>query len=440
MTVVATVPAAMSGSLVAGVPGNIRVTEMTIVTLMLVAAVVAIGVSRMRVPYTIALVLVGVGLGASGAFDGVKLTGDLIFLVFLPPLLFEGALNLDLGELRRRWFQVSVLAGLGTVVAAVVIAIGLVGVLGIPLRYAALLAVILAPTDPVSVLAILKESGITGGLRTLLEAESIFNDALGFVLYAIAVEIAFPTGATTTVAHALWQFTSELGIGLGIGVVCGLVSHRLMATLDDHLVEITLSLVTAFGAFLAATELGGSGLIATVVAGLLIGNFGTDQAMTETSRAAVIEFWDVIVFLANSAIFLLIGMRFHPSQLGERGTALAAAVCIVTVFVGRAFIAYGLFRPFISSDADPGNGQPVPPAWIPAIFWGGLRGTVPIALVLGLDETRFAGIDASAVVFATVVVSLVLQGVTYRPLLLRLGLTSGLTGATGTPIRSGDAE
>lgn len=424
--------------------GNIHVTELTVVTLMLIAALVAIAASRVRVPYTVALVVVGVGLGASGAFDAVRLTSELIFLIFLPPLLFEGALNLDLGELRRRWLQVSVLAGLGTVVAALVIATGLVVVVGMPVRFAALLAVILAPTDPVSVLAILKESGVSGGLRALLEAESIFNDALGFALYVIAVDVAFPDGGSITAGHAIGQFVAAVGIGLAVGAVCGLIAHRLMATLDDHLVEITLSLVTAFGSFLVASQVGGSGLVATVVAGLLIGNYGTDSSTTEASRLSLIEFWDVVAFLANSAIFLLIGMRFRPAELGERNTALAAVVCVITVFVGRAVISYGLVRPFVPSrpiadDATTTTRRPaIPRRWIPAIFWGGLRGTVPIALVLGLDETRFAGIDASAVVFTTVVVSLLSQGLTYRWLLERLGLVG--SGSGGGPIRSEHAQ
>ena len=402
--------------------GSIHISERTILALMLIAAVVAIAASRLRVPYTIALVVVGVGFGSSGAFEGVHLTGDLIFLVFLPPLLFEGAMNLDFTELRRRWVQVSVLALLGTVVAAAVLGVAFAAVLGMPARFAVLLAVIIAPTDPVSVLAVLKESGVSGGLRTLLESESIFNDALGFVLYVVAVDVAFPDGDSMSALGVLGKFATEIGVGIGAGVVVGLVAHRLMGTLDDHLVEITLSLVTAFGAFLLADEFGGSGLIGTVVAGLLIGNYGTDRSMTDDARVAVLEFWDAIVFLANSGIFLLIGLRFHPSRLTEAATARAAAVAVVAMLVGRAIISFGMLSPFVSAPGPDWRGPPVPSNWIPAIAWGGLRGTVPIALVLGLGENRFAGIDASAVVFAVVIFSLVVQGLTYRPLLGRLGL------------------
>lgn len=419
----------------AAILGSIPLTETTILGLMLIAAVVAIGADRLGIPYTIALVAVGVGLGSSGAFESVKLTGDLIFLVFLPPLLFEGAMNLDFAELRRRWVQVSVLALLGTVVAAAVLAVGFSAILGMPIRYAVLLAVIVAPTDPVSVLAVLKESGVVGGLRTLLEAESIFNDAFGFVLYVVAVDAAFPDGDAMSALGALGRFGAEIGVGVGVGVIVGMIAHRLMGTLDDHLVEITLSLVTAFGAFLLAREFGGSGLIATVVAGLLIGNYGTDRSMTEESRVAVVEFWEVVVFLANSGIFLLIGLRFRPSRLTEAATARAAVVAIVAMLIGRAVVSFGLLAPFVSRSGSGRWGPPIPSAWVPAIAWGGLRGTVPIALVLGLDETRFAGIDASAVVFAVVVFSLLVQGLTYRPLLGRLGLDP----ARG-PIPSGHAE
>ena len=397
---------------------DIEVTETTTVALMLVAALVAIAVSRLRVPYTVALVLVGLGLGLSGAFGAVDLTSDLILLVFLPPLLFEGALNMDVGILRTRRRQVAVLAIAGTLVSAVMIAAPLVIVPGMAMELAAVLAVMLAPTDPVSVLAVFKENGVGAGLRTLMEGESIFNDALAIVLYIIAVDVAFGEGSLTP-QHIAGEFMIEISVGLAAGIGVGLLAHRLMATLDDHLVEITLSLVTAYGAYILADRFGGSGVIAVVIAGLLIGNYGTRRAMSVSSRVIMTEFWEVLAFLANSALFLVIGLEFHVSDMRGR-TLVATIVAVLAMLAARAVIAFGLLLPFRRS-----AGAPVPTTWRVAAFWGGLRGSIPIALVLGLPERRFAGIDAVPVVFGVVLFSLVVQGLTFRPLLDRLGLTGG---------------
>ena len=399
---------------------GIEVTETLIVVLMLVAAVVAIGAGRLRLPYTVALVLVGLGLGVSGAFTAVTLTSDLILLVFLPPLLFEGALNLDLEELGRRWLQVGVLAVVGTTVSAVVIAAALVVVPGIALELAVVLAVMLAATDPISVLAVFKEHGVKTGLRTVMEGESIFNDALAIVFFLIAVEVAFGEDSVT-VSHAVAELGTEVVVGVVAGAAVGLVAHRLMATLDDHLVEIALSLVTAYGAYLLADRFGGSGVIAVVVGGMLIGNYSVESAMSASSRVSLTEFWEVLAFLANSALFLVIGLEFHIEDLRGR-TLIAAAAAIVAMLVGRAVIVFGLLRPFRHASSA------VPATWTTAVFWGGLRGSIPIALVLGLPERRIGGVDAVAVVFGVVFFSLVVQGLTYKPLLDRLGLTSRAEG------------
>lgn len=396
---------------------EIEVTERLIVGVMLVAALVGIAVSRLRLPYTVALVLVGLALSLFGVFTEVSLTSELILLVFLPPLLFEGAINMDLDDLMRRWVQVGVLAIVGTLVSAAAIAAGLSLVLGIPFELAVVLAVMLAATDPVSVLAIFREHGVGSGLRTLMEGESIFNDALAIVLYLIAVEVAF--GDTEVTARDVFtEFGTEVVVGVAAGLLVGFVAHRLMSTLDDHLVEITLSLVTAYGAYLVADRLHGSGVIAVVMAGLLIGNYGTRMSMSASSRVSLVDFWEVLAFLANSALFLLMGLEFDISNM--RGRTLAATICaIVAMMVGRAVIAFGLLLPFRRS-----AGASVPSTWRPAVFWGGLRGSIPIALVLGLEDRVFDGVEAVTVVFGVVLFSLVVQGVTYKPLLDRLGLTA----------------
>lgn len=395
---------------------DIRLTATASVALLVLASVVAIAVSRLRLPYTVALVVVGLGVGLTGWFSDASVTKDLILLVFLPPLLFEAAINMDLRELARRWSQVAVLAVAGTLVSAACVALPLVVAPGMGLRPAVLLAVVLAATDPVSVLAIMKDVGASGGLRTLLEGESIFNDAFAIVLYGIAVDWAL-TASGTSAWRGLGDLGQQLAVGTAAGVAVGLAAHRLMSTLDDHLVEITLSVATAYGAFLLADRLGGSGVMATVGAGLLIGNYGPGRAMSSESRDLTLAFWEVVAFLANSAIFLLIGLRFRGSDLNDTRTVVAVATAVVGILVGRAVIAYVLLAPLARRPE-------IPRRWRPAILWGGLRGSIPIALVLGLPARSVGDVDSTGVVFAVVIVSVIAQGATYRPLLDRLGLNS----------------
>ena len=397
--------------------------ELLAVELLLIASIVAIGARYLRVPHTVALVVVGFCI-SFGHFFNVTLSRDFILLVFLPPLLFEGAINMDLGELRRRWYQVLLLAVPGTLITAGVVAAALAAFTDLPFRFALLLAVILAPTDPVSVLATMKAHRVSGGLRTLLEGESVFNDALGVVLFTIALSFAFPAepGAAMNWAGALGEFCKEVVVGLGIGIAMGYLIHRIMRLLDDHLVEITLSVALAFGTFLLADRVGGSGILAVVVGGLFIGNYGTHRAMSASSQAALLEVWEVVAFLLNSALFLLIGLEFELKSLGERATAIATITLTAALLVGRALAVYGLLSPF-------GSGRTpkllrVPRAWSHAIYWGGLRGSIPIALVLGLGVAQrdFGGVDPVAVVFGVVTLSLVIQGITFAPLLGKLGL------------------
>jgi CPA1 family monovalent cation:H+ antiporter len=337
--------------------------------------------------------------------------------------LFEAAINMDLKELRKRWSQVSLLAFVGTVMTAAVAAAALYAFTGLPGKYAVLLAVMLAPTDPVSVLATMKQHGVAGGLRTLLEGESIFNDAIGIVFFTIALSVAFPT--TPGSGPGWWEGTREFGaevaIGVAVGVGGGLFVHYLMRLLDDRLVEITLSVALSFGTFLISDRLGGSGVMAVVVGGLLIGNYGTFRAMSQSSQRAMAEFWDIITFLINSALFLLIGWEFHATRFGEGPTITVTVVAIIGLAAGRALSVYGLLAPFAAGRVPP----TVPMAWVHALYWGGLRGSIPIALALGLTSAQrdLAGSDPVAVVFGAVLFSLLAQGLTFAPLLGRLGLT-----------------
>lgn len=395
--------------------GDIAVTEQVVVSLLVVASLVAIAASYLRQPYTLALVVAGLLLSLGGGVDELALTRDLILLLFLPPLLFEGSINMDLDDLRQRARQVAVLAIPGTAVTVAVLTF-LFRLLGLDWIESTVLAVILAPTDPVSVLAIFKEHGVGSGLRTLMEGESIFNDALAIVLYVVTVELL--EGREVTFAEGVYEFGAEVVIGVAVGAVIGLVAHRLMGYIEDHLVEITISIVAAFGPYLLADQLGGSGVIATVTAGLLIGNFGTAVAMSPSSRVSLLDFWEVAAFVVNSLLFLLLALQFDVVELSQSRILTGVAVGFGGIMVARGVIAYGLLGVF--STRGP---QGISMAWRHAVWWGGLRGAIPIALVLGLPERQLGDLDAVSVVFGVVILSLLGQGLTYRRLLDRLGIT-----------------
>ncbi len=405
--------------------------ELLAVELLLIAAAVAIAARYLRLPYTVALVIAGLAF-SFGPFFEVSLSRDLILLVFLPPLLFDAAINMDLEELRRRLAQVGLLATAGTLVTGAAVALALYAFTDLPLKYAVLLAVMLASTDPISVLATMKENRVAGGLRTLLEGESIFNDAIGIVLFGIALAVAFPgeAGDDVTWWSGLSDFASEVTIGAAVGAGGGFLIHHLMRLLDDYLVEITLSVTLTFGAFLIADRLGGSGVIAVVAGGLLVGNYGTHRAMSAESQRAMLQFWEVVAFLINSALFLLIGLLFDIESLTESTTLLVTVVALLALLLGRGIAVYGLLFPFAHRRAP----HRIPPAWLHALYWGGLRGSIPIALALGLtqDQRNLAGADAVAVVFWVVLVSLVVQGLTFAPLLKRLG--DRVSGSRGTGV------
>jgi monovalent cation:H+ antiporter, CPA1 family len=395
---------------------RVDVSLTVVVALLLAASLVAIAAFYLRLPYTVALVIAGLVFGLTGVFGSVKLSEQMILLVFVPPLVFDGAINMHLDELRRRWKQVGVLAIPGTVLTAAVIAGALVMLPGMAWTPAVLIAVMVAPTDPVSVLAIFKANGVAAGLQTLLEGESLFNDALGIVLYVIAIDVAFPGAHHVSVLGGLGTFALAIAVGVAVGFAVGFVAEKLMSTLDDHLVEITLSLVAAYGSYLVADRLRGSGIIAVVVAGLLVGNSNIAHARAE-SQATMLSFWEVVAFLANSALFLLIGLAFRLGDLIERRTVVAAAVAVVAMFVGRAAVTWVLLRPAATDATN------LPVGWRMAMFWGGLRGGIPIALVLGLEGRRVGDTNTEALVFAVVLFSLIVQGTTYKPLLRRLRLS-----------------
>jgi monovalent cation:H+ antiporter, CPA1 family len=379
--------------------------------LLLVAAVVAMLARRLRLPYTVGLVAAGIGLAFSSFAGDLRLTRELIFNAFLPPLVFEAAISIPWGEFRRDLPVLLVLATAGVLLAAGLTAAGMHYLAGWEWTAAVLFGVLIAATDPVSVIATFKEAGVHGRLRLLVEAESLLNDGTAAVLFSVALA-AVQGGAISGAGVGRGLAASSLG-GLlcGAGVAGGVLA--LAGRTEDHLVEITFTTVAAYGSFLLAEQFHVSGVLATLTAGILIGNVGSLGAISDKGREAVGAFWEYVAFAVNSLVFLLIGIRLaHHSFVHELG-ALGVAIALVTL--GRALAVYGCCAPFARATLR----VSLPHQHL--LFWGGLRGALALALALSLPA---ATPDRAAIVtvsFAVVAFSLIVQGLTITPLLRRLG-------------------
>jgi CPA1 family monovalent cation:H+ antiporter len=268
--------------------------------LLLIAAVVAMLTRRLRLPYSVGLVVAGIALAILPFAPKVGLTKDLIFTVLLPPLLFEAALFIHWKELRRNFPVIVVLATFGVLLSAGVTAAGMHYLVHWPWLGALVFGVLIAATDPVSVIAIFKEAKAHGRLLVLIEAESLFNDGTAAVAFGVVVALA--SGQQLTAL----EISSILAKTIGGGVLCGgvvaLGALLLAGRTDDHLVEITVTTVAAYGSFLLAEHFGWSGVLATITAGLVMGNFKSFGAISNRGKEAVQAFWEYAAFVANSLI------------------------------------------------------------------------------------------------------------------------------------------
>jgi CPA1 family monovalent cation:H+ antiporter len=381
------------------------------ILLLFIAAVVAILTRRLHLPYSVGLVAAGMGIALLPFTPQVTLTKELVYSGLLPPLIFEAAFYLNWRELRRELPVILTLATIGVLISAAVTTAGLHFLAGWDWTSALVFGALIAATDPVSVIAVFREAKAHGRLRLLLEAESLFNDGTAAVAFGIAVMIA--TG------HSLSSLTIVRSglVVTGGGILCGAVVANLILYLvvrtQDHLVETTCTTIAAYGSFLLAEALGVSGIFATLTAGLVLGNLGPEGRISERGKEAVQAFWEYAAFLANSVVFLLIGMHQASQQFGANWLPALAAVFAVTL--ARAITVYPLCQFFRSSALS------VSARHQHVLFWGGLRGALALALALGLPPDVPRREEIISVSFAVVAFSIFVHGLTIAPLLRRLG-------------------
>ena len=406
-----------------------------ILLLLLIGSVVGIVARRWKVPYTLMLVIVGIGLGFVHfeQFDAFQLNADVLFTFLLPALLFEAAYHLQFKDFYKNKLPILTLAIPGVLIAVAVTTVlvkGLIGDTGLRPEFgwahAALFAAVIAATDPISVLALFKELGVPKRLYLMVEGESLVNDGVAVVVFIIvaavfAVDVGH--GGGHHAVHGLGEialfgfktFIWMAGMGVLIGAIAGTVATSLMRQFDDHLVEITLTTVVAYGSFLLAEELHASGVLATVTAGIVLGSFGTRFGMSTTTRLAVEDFWEYMAFAANTFVFLLVGLQLEVTALAQ--DVVPILLGFVAMLIGRAVAVYGLI-PVTRLDV-----KPVSLQYGHVLVWGGLKGSLSMVLILGVSQD-FAGSELLVrLVFGVVSASLFMQGLTIKPLLRRLSLS-----------------
>jgi CPA1 family monovalent cation:H+ antiporter len=332
---------------------------------------------------------------------------EAIFNGMLAFLLFAGALQMQVDDLRREWKPIAVLALLGTVVST-----ALVGFLcwitfrfiGLPLSFAWCLVfgALISPTDPNAVLGIMRKVGAPKGLETIMAGESLFNDGVGVAIF-LGVASMVVGETTPTIPQGVLLLIREAAGGAGVGLATGLLTYVLLTTVDNYQVEVLLTLGLAMGCYALADSIGTSGPIAVVVAGVFIGNRGRAMAMSEKTRQHLDSFWELIEETLNSVLFLLLGLEMLVVPF-SRNFVAAGIISIAVVLLARWICVAGSFSLLsLWYRSHPGR--------ITILTWGGLRGGLSVAMVLSLPPSSNRNL-LLVITYAVVLFCVFVQGLT----------------------------
>ncbi|MBW4655820.1 MAG: sodium:proton antiporter [Kaiparowitsia implicata GSE-PSE-MK54-09C] len=370
-----------------------------LIILLLVATGVALLSRRFRVPYVTGLVIAGLAI-AELLPQRVNLESSLILNLFLPILLFEAAINTDVSRLRSTVRPISLLAGPGVVLSSGITAAMLKLGLNLDWVQALLLGTILAITDTVSVIAVFKEVSAPAQLSTIVEGESLFNDGVALVLFSLLLQIH--QQGSVTVADGLVQLAVVLVGGVLVGVALGYLSAELFRQTDDPLTSMLATAAVALGAYQLGELLQVSGVVAVVVAGLIIGNAGFSRRFSPSSRVTLYSFWEYAGFGVNTFIFLLIGMEVDLATLWRNLPAVLLAIAAYQL--GRMLSVYPLMVPLGWLD------RTIPLKWQHVLFLGNIKGSLSMALAISLPVTLPGRSTLIALVYGAVLLSLLVQG------------------------------
>jgi CPA1 family monovalent cation:H+ antiporter len=432
------------------------------------SAIVTILAKRIKLPYTVGLVAFGLAAGAFAQPLQFEITPQLVLVVLLPALIFEASYRTDLVRLRSSLAGVALLAGPGVFVSAAIIAAALNLGAGLPWPEAFVVGAMLSATDPAAVIATFRRLRSPARLSTLVEGESVFNDGTGIVVFSLAVDfVSRPVGPLEVTA----DFVSVVVLSTALGAATGYLASRVLPHVGDHLIEISLSVVLAYGTYLVADAFHQSGVIATAVSGITLGNYGRRHGLSEVTEEALTTVWDFVAYLATAFVFLVVGFAIAAHSLVNVGDAIVWAT--IAALVSRAVIVYlilGAWRwtrqravalvaarraraagsPGPSAGAEGAKAreaqaggeeaaavsvEELPPAvavdsprvlfpiqWLHVVFWSGLRGAVSTALALSLPVDFPDRAELQGITFGVVLFTLVVQATTAEWVVSRWGI------------------
>ncbi len=403
--------------------------ELGFVVLISIAALVAILIRRIRLPYTVALVLVGLLLSLFPNFLEFSVSSDLILAILVPPLVFEATLHIPWRRLKHDLVPIVLLAAVGTLIGTFIVGGIVQQVLGLSWAAAIAFGALISATDPVAVVAFFRSLGVSKRLTMLMEGESLFNDGVSIVIFGLAIAAGKAgQGTSFPPMAAFLEFLTVAFGGIAVGLFLGyIVSYIVLKNVDDHLIETATTVALAFGSFVVAEEFGiilglegvhFSGILAVVAAGLMVGNLGL-QNTSPTTKLTLNNFWEFMTFVVNSLVFLLIGLEIEIAQMLPFIGAILVAV--VAILLSRAVIIYGMLSLF--SWLRPQRAIPI--EYRHVMLWGGLRGAISLALALTLTGETFGSdtaVELRVMTFGVVLFTLLVQGTTIEKLIRRLKL------------------
>ena len=425
-----------------------------LVALLAASVAVAILTRRWNLPTSVVLVVVGLVIALAlpslhvSPVDLVR--PELLLAIVLPGLVFEAAFRTDLATIRPAAPAILMLGIPGVVVVAGIVAVLLSATTGISPGEAFLVGSMVAATDPAAVLATFRHLPVPARLGTLVEMESLVNDGTGIVLFALALDLL--TGQAS-LGGALVSFVVVVVGSTLLGAALGWAAVRLVGRVDEHVVELTITIVLAYGTYLLADSLGGSGVIATLVAAGAFGA-GARGALTDRALASIDDVWELVAFLLTASVFLLVGVSIVPGTLVHAVGPIVWGV--VATLVARAVVVYGLLgggsrligragrspstvhAPSAAAET-PGPGLgPVPIAWLHVLFWAGLRGAVSVALALSLPPDLPNRELLQGITFGIVLFTLLVQGSTVNAVVRRSGTVASGPREGRTPVATSD--
>lgn len=399
------------------------------ILIVLAAALGYLNFRFLKLPSSIGLTIMGalaslIVVGLDRVFPGAGFGHDVVQFIagidfqttlmdgMLSFLLFAGALHVDWHEMKRGRWPILVLSTVGVVLSTLLVGGGflllshMVG-FEVPAIWCFVFGALISPTDPVSVMSVLKRADVSPALEATVAGESLFNDGVGVVVFSILLASAV-SGEPFSVAHGAHLFAVEAGGGILLGLAIGWIAFRAMRSIDDYKVEVMISLAVVMGGYAIARPLHASGPVAMAVAGLIIGNAGVAHAMSDTTRDYLHKFWDLIDDILNTVLFLLIGLEvvtipgdLRLLVLGVAAIPLALAARSLSVILPLRVIRpkhrYGLVAPV-------------------TLIWGGLRGGISIALALGLPDGPARSVILAAT-YVVVLFSVIVQGGTIKRVL-----------------------